>query len=765
MLNLVKNSEQYWEISLVGEFPNYHPLAELGLLTPGSLFGIITTSESLAGSILAQFDATSFTVVDGSNFIWRILYDEIDYSAVVDERAPVYARVDHVSLDGSLRFQVYSTSVFVYQSYPPITTPQPQTLETAALTLSLSLPETSFGQPDIPEGQIILTTPITLNIVTPSVNLAVAQSLQTTPIQLNLTYPAASLSIAQRLETSPLQLNVAYPGASLTEASPAITLATLPADGTPVLIASGQSNQGTFTDGSLQNTGPQEDLTITSPVLSDVFVYDNVADNFVPLFDSAVNIDGYAMAPVIEAFRAEFPTKPVYIIWFSIGGTGFQNGTGSWALGGVVRTTLLDNYVIPALTRLLAQGIKPYPAFWFHQSERDASAPSSFPDWAFSWGEQFSIPSPNYYSLLEELRQVMPGIGAIVMQLSNNAGDLYKDQIRLEQSAVAAADSNIELVDTTPAVFQSDGIHFNATGFATMAPNVYAAWKLLTLTEVTAVGTRSNPLSFGNSASPAAGVLDAYPDPLLALSVRKLKATSPMPAISKDRAVTDFDNEGVLPVGTSVARIESIPGNIYRTVDANGWVVQNINGRPGLHFNYVESLPNPTRAWEVVTDTLNSTETDFLAMLLATWAPLAGTGNLFHAFGNDGPYPIVEFGGLDISGCRIRVRGANENNNGFATLDSSTRRLGTSDPPIWRLITVQRSGLSFTCHANGSPIGNTYTAASAFQAIGDVAFRPETDMIDDIQIGFAALWVGANVPSDPRALETHLTTTFDVTLE
>ena len=767
MLGIYQNSTQYLRLKsrLQDLLPEGHPLATSLLQTPGYVLqGVIATAPE-SGVVIARFQSDSFTVEDPTYFVWHIAADALTLPDSLDVFSAVYVSIDFIQVGGNNRYVVYDSSCFIYRAAEVIYEPE-NVLSSPPLIISaildsgvlrgsntLQIPTLSIS-PTIPVVSLTLPgslTPPALTIA--PAGLVLATTLGNPALLLDQVVTAPTLSISSAISNPELILD--------TPTGPATTLSTLSADEIPVLIASGQSNQGTYTDGSQQNTGPMTGEQIASPNLTDVFVYNNVTDSFDPIFNNTNQIDGYAMASVAEDFKAEFPTKPLYLIWHSIGGTGFEDRGGDWAPNGTVRMSLIENYVKPGLQRMLSNGLKPFPAFWFWQGEQDASAPSSSPNWAYAWKEAFLGPSPNHYSLIEELRQISPGIGAVLMQLSSNTTFTYRTQVRAEQLAAATQDDNIELVDASPGAFQADGIHFSAAGFSTLAPSIYSAWKVLALTEVTSVGTNTSPLNFGNSASAAAGVLDGFPDPLIALSVRKLKSSSPMPAIALDRSVTDYDAAGALPVGTTAARVDSVSNISFRSIEGAGWSVQAIDGVPGWHYDYVESIANPNNAWRISTDLLNTSETDFLVVMLATWEPLTDhNSNISHSFGNTGPYPIVEFRGLNIGGLRIQTRGSNENQNGYAVLDGSTFRLSSGSSPVWRLLTVQRSGLNFTCHANGNPIGNNYTSASAFAPIGDVAFRFSQDMPLNTVIAFAGLWVGANVPSDPRQVETQIAQEF-----
>ena len=143
MLSIINNAEQYIEISIVGDYPEYHPLAALGLQTEGDLYGVITT-QPIGGNVVATFTPDRFTIATAKDFIWRILKDDLDLTQITDVKSPVYCRVDHISPDRFTRFEVYASSLFIYRNAGIDDAALPAVISTDALSLTLTLPVSTW---------------------------------------------------------------------------------------------------------------------------------------------------------------------------------------------------------------------------------------------------------------------------------------------------------------------------------------------------------------------------------------------------------------------------------------------------------------------------------------------------------------------------------------------------------------------------------------------------------------------------------------------
>lgn len=144
MLSIINNAEQYIEISIVGDYPAYHPLAALGLQTEGDLYGVITT-RPVGGNVVASFTPDRFTISTEKDFIWRILKDDLDLTQITDTKSPVYCRIDHISPDRFTRFEIYANALFIYRNVGIDDSALPAVISTDILSLTLTLPVSTWA--------------------------------------------------------------------------------------------------------------------------------------------------------------------------------------------------------------------------------------------------------------------------------------------------------------------------------------------------------------------------------------------------------------------------------------------------------------------------------------------------------------------------------------------------------------------------------------------------------------------------------------------
>jgi hypothetical protein len=187
----------------------------------------------------------------------------------------------------------------------------------------------------------------------------------------------------------------------------------------------------------------------------------------------------------VRALEQEYPNLDFRVIQYAKGGTGFLNGTGSWATGGADRTAFIEHHLKPAVSQLLATGRDVYflPITQI-QGEADAETTTN----ANAYQAQVE-------SLLAEIRSaISPSLKFGMVRLNNATTYAQKATIRAAQEAIAAQPGNL-LISTDGIAMFSDNTHYFEAGYQEIGTRIATALSASSLTKITSLPPTAISLS------------------------------------------------------------------------------------------------------------------------------------------------------------------------------------------------------------------------------------------------------------------------------